>query len=420
MNCISLSLFIRRNNGNFSSVPTVTITILNLTIVSKIWFSSTFFTSTIRKCSFRFTNKRPESRNWKRNWFTCKRGSTSCTTEWPNSVQHWRQLPVGDLRVPLEIFAPVRLLSAAKRISSSYRQRLSRYREIRARSATTDRTPSETIVAKESSLEISEEAYLMINAQEILRLIEDRLLLLHSNESFHRTVDSRREQFQQYYRLFDNVKEMTELWFETQNKWIFLRSALANLNVQHQSPVNLREIYLKFSETDESFRVRASRSIIADANRGDLNRISKNWPFKIRPSPVWRKWKPTEFISRIGLKPSSVELDVSLLLLIVASSRMNWCISWTSIWMKSTVLASVASTFSPPNISFIWSPAVSILDRIFRSFVNCSTASSRFTIICPNKFCWRTTIKPSPQQRWMSTVNLFPCTSNVRLSSEGG
>ena len=53
-------------------------------------------------------------------------------------------------------------------------------------------------------------------------------MLLYQNESFHGNADRRREEFEQYYSLFDNVKEMTQLWFETQNKWIFLLNALAN------------------------------------------------------------------------------------------------------------------------------------------------------------------------------------------------
>jgi hypothetical protein len=58
------------------------------------------------------------------------------------------------------------------RLTSSYRQRLSRYRELRSRTSTTHQTPTETIVATETSSEIIEEAYIMINSQEILRLIE--------------------------------------------------------------------------------------------------------------------------------------------------------------------------------------------------------------------------------------------------------
>ncbi len=95
----------------------------------------------------------------------------------------------------------------------------------------------------------------MINSQEILRLIEDRLLLLHTNEPFHTNIDTRREQFQQYYTLFDNVKEMTQLWFETQNKWIFLRSVLANLSVTNDDQSYLKQTFIKYKDVDESFRV---------------------------------------------------------------------------------------------------------------------------------------------------------------------
>ena len=138
------------------------------------------------------------------------------------------------------------------RLTSSYRQRLSRYRELRSRTAVTQKSPSETILATEIS---TEEAFIMINTQEILRLIEDRLLLLHTNESFHGNVDTRQEQFQQYYSLFDHVKEMTQLWFETQNKWIFLRSALANLQPTIDEHAFIKDLLLKFNDVDENFRV---------------------------------------------------------------------------------------------------------------------------------------------------------------------
>jgi hypothetical protein len=58
------------------------------------------------------------------------------------------------------------------RLTSSYRQRLSRYRELRSRTSTAHKTPSEIILATEASSEVAEEAYIMINSQEILRLIE--------------------------------------------------------------------------------------------------------------------------------------------------------------------------------------------------------------------------------------------------------
>jgi len=48
---------------------------------------------------------------------------------------------------------------------------------------------------------------------------------------------------------------MTQLWFETQNKWIFLRSALANLNVENDDQTYLKQIYVKYAEVDENFRV---------------------------------------------------------------------------------------------------------------------------------------------------------------------
>ena len=141
------------------------------------------------------------------------------------------------------------------RLASSYRQRLSRYRELRSRMSTAHKTPSEAIVGTEVTAEVTEEAYIMVNSQEILRLIEDRLLLLHTNEPFYANIDTRREQFQQYYTLFDNVKEMTQLWVETQNKWIFLRSALANLNATNEEQSTLKQIFVKFADVDENFRV---------------------------------------------------------------------------------------------------------------------------------------------------------------------
>lgn len=80
-------------------------------------------------------------------------------------------------------------------------------------------------------------------------------MLLHTNESFHGNADTRREEFQQYYTLFDNVKEMTQLWFETQNKWIFLRNALANLPSHSDEQEYFKGIFLQFNEVDENFRV---------------------------------------------------------------------------------------------------------------------------------------------------------------------
>ena len=48
---------------------------------------------------------------------------------------------------------------------------------------------------------------------------------------------------------------MTQLWYETQNKWIFLRSALVNLNVTNDEQTYLKQIYVKFTDIDENFRV---------------------------------------------------------------------------------------------------------------------------------------------------------------------
>jgi len=79
--------------------------------------------------------------------------------------------------------------------------------------------------------------------------------LLHTNEPFSNEINTRREQFQQYYNLFDNVKEMTQLWFETQTKWIFLRSAFANFNLNTQASNYFQQIFIKFNEVDENFRV---------------------------------------------------------------------------------------------------------------------------------------------------------------------
>jgi len=68
-------------------------------------------------------------------------------------------------------------------------------------------------------------------------------------------MDTRREQFQQYYTLFDNVKEMTQLWCETQNKWIFLRSALANIIMTNDDRTYLQQIFIKYADVDDNFRV---------------------------------------------------------------------------------------------------------------------------------------------------------------------
>ncbi len=57
------------------------------------------------------------------------------------------------------------------RLTSSYRQPLSRYRELRSRTST-HKTPSDVILATETSNETPDESYIMINSQEILRLIE--------------------------------------------------------------------------------------------------------------------------------------------------------------------------------------------------------------------------------------------------------
>jgi len=54
---------------------------------------------------------------------------------------------------------------------------------------------------------------------------------------------------------------MTQLWYETQNKWIFLRSALANLNISNDDQTYLKQIYIKYTEIDENFRVINSRFI---------------------------------------------------------------------------------------------------------------------------------------------------------------
>lgn len=83
-------------------------------------------------------------------------------------------------------------------------------------------------------------------------------MLLHTNESFHGNADTRRDEFHQYYTLFDNVKEMTQLWLETQNKWIFLRNALVNLPTNSDEQEYFKGILLQFNEVDENFRVRIS------------------------------------------------------------------------------------------------------------------------------------------------------------------
>ncbi|CAF1283697.1 unnamed protein product, partial [Didymodactylos carnosus] len=80
----------------------------------------------------------------------------------------------------------------------------------------------------------------------------DRLLLLHCNESFHGN-DSRQKQFQEYYNTLGNIKRITELWAQTQNKWIFLRSALANLTI-NENDRQMKQLQINFLDMDENFR----------------------------------------------------------------------------------------------------------------------------------------------------------------------
>ena len=100
-------------------------------------------------------------------------------------------------------------------------------------------------------------------------------MLLHTNESFHGNSDTRREEFQQYYTLFDNVKEMTQLWFETQNKWIFLRNALANFPSNTDEQEYFKGIFIQFNEVDENFRVNISFKSLQSSSFLHL-RIFKN------------------------------------------------------------------------------------------------------------------------------------------------
>ena len=48
---------------------------------------------------------------------------------------------------------------------------------------------------------------------------------------------------------------MTQLWLETQNKWIFFRSALANLTASNEDQSSLERISMRFIDIDENFRV---------------------------------------------------------------------------------------------------------------------------------------------------------------------
>ncbi|CAF1139632.1 unnamed protein product [Adineta steineri] len=144
--------------------------------------------------------------------------------------------------------------SVQKRLTSSYRQRLNRYRDLRSRTSMNQENSPGTVLAKETSIGHDDEAYIMLNSQELLRLIEDRSLLLHTNEPFHIDMDNCREQFQQYYILFDDIKYITQTWYEIQNKWMFLRSALVNLNITNDDQTYLKDFYQKFINVDESFR----------------------------------------------------------------------------------------------------------------------------------------------------------------------
>ncbi|UJR29306.1 hypothetical protein I4U23_010520 [Adineta vaga] len=168
------------------------------------------------------------------------------------------------------------------RLTSSYRQRLSRYRELRARQSASQENPSKTISATETSIGLNEESYLMINSQEIFRLIEDRLLLLHTNEPFHIDIDNCREQFQRYYTFFDEIKILTQLWYETQNKWIFIRNALANLMEINDDRIVLKELYQKFIVVDQAFRSFQKTAFqnpsIAGLIKGETNqKLFKTW-----------------------------------------------------------------------------------------------------------------------------------------------
>ncbi|CAF1514427.1 unnamed protein product, partial [Adineta ricciae] len=161
------------------------------------------------------------------------------------------------------------------RLTSSYRQRLSRYRELRSRASAAQENPPEPISATESSIGLNEESYLMINSQEILRLIEDRLLLLHTNEPFHIDIDNCREQFQQYYTLFDAIKTLTQLWYETQNRWIFVRSALANLIGVNDDRIFFRELHQKFIHADQDFR-NFQKTAFQNPSTANLAKVNTN------------------------------------------------------------------------------------------------------------------------------------------------
>ena len=75
---------------------------------------------------------------------------------------------------------------------------------------------------------------------------------------------------------------MTELWLEMQNKWIFLRSALANLTTSNENQLSLERISMRFIDVDENFRVMNQISFLSDSMYVVLfiylflNRTSKN------------------------------------------------------------------------------------------------------------------------------------------------
>ena len=92
--------------------------------------------------------------------------------EWLNIDQHLKQQQVRNLFMRVFLLKEIVYVVRNNRLTSSYRQRLSRYRELRSRTPTAGQSQSEIISAVESSTETIEEGYIMINSQEILRLIE--------------------------------------------------------------------------------------------------------------------------------------------------------------------------------------------------------------------------------------------------------
>ena len=67
---------------------------------------------------------------------------------------------------------------------------------------------------------------------------------------------------QGFNHLFEQIKEITLLWLETQNKWTFLRTTLTGDERSDDDQTHWRELHHTFNETDRRFRVSRSREAL--------------------------------------------------------------------------------------------------------------------------------------------------------------